>query len=402
LMHILVPTFSYPYFPLNHFDGKFVSAEVQGYAINGSKVRVLTPYYHGIPKRENPNDCIEIIRFSYFYPASLQVLKQPGKPIYQISSLLGYLQIPFLLLAMMVMICRNAKWADIIHAQWSLTALLALPARWLFKTRIVMTARGSDIRLLPKALNRFIHSRVDAAIDCFGPQSWNDSYKRQFPSKYITLPVIVSMETCTLKNQIPDDMKTILTSISETRCVMTYVGRFEPLKIRNNHLPLLQLIEAAAVWRKEGLPFVLFYIGDGSLRTEMTRMVAYHQVADAVFLLGSRTNVMDYLHFTDIGIGGIAFNAVSQEFTISQTAQILIDGVDNWGTPWRHKRNALLIKPGDLADLVDVGRWAILHRDALHNMGLRARKEMDPFMATPLEGGKRYIQAFDRLRSLSA
>lgn len=399
-IRILVPTFSYPYEPANHYDGKFVQAEVDAYADHGAAVRVLTPYYQGVPETESPRSGVEIRRFHYFFPASKEVLKQPGKPIYQVDSWLARLQVPFILLAMAMMIWRHSHWASVIHAQWTVTALLALPARWLFGTRIVLTARGSDIRLLPAWLNRFIHTRVDAAIDCFGSQPWNETYKKRFPARYLKLPLLVSPGKAT--DVVPDDLNEIIKFVPADCLVMVYVGRFEELKIRDNQLPLLQLIEAAAQWKRQGLPFRLVYLGSGSLYSVMERLVEEQNVGDVVYLLGSRSNVMDYLQYADLGIGGIAFNAVSQEMTISATAQLLVAGPDNQGTPWQDHRNCLLIKPNDLADLIAVGQWAIANRSTVRVIGTQARQDMHCYMSTPQEGGGKYLQAFAGLLSDSA
>ena len=92
------------------------------------------------------------------------------------------IQLPILCLMFMLNIIRYAGKADIIHAQWTLSALLALPARWLRRARLVVTARGSDIRLLPAWLNRFIFRRVDAAIDWFKDNgkkaAWGGSFSK--------------------------------------------------------------------------------------------------------------------------------------------------------------------------------------------------------------------------------
>ncbi|MBN2231197.1 MAG: hypothetical protein JW781_00045 [Deltaproteobacteria bacterium] len=398
-MNILVPTFSYPYESAQHFDGKFVKAEVEAYAGQGVSVRVVTPHYRGAPEAEFPGSGIEIHRFHYFFPFSLEVLKKPGRPVYQADSWLACLQIPCLLLAMAVTIWRHARWADLIHAQWTVTALLALPARWLYGTRIILTARGSDIRLLPEFLNRFIHARVDAAIDCFGPQPWNENYKKRFSACYLTLPLLVSAGV--KGDGMPADLEDMLADAPDDVFVMVYVGRFDSLKMKDNHLPLLLLVEAAKRWEGEKLPFRLIYLGSGHLRPDLQKMVDRLGLGKTVYVLGPRMNVMDYLRYADLGIGGIAFNAVSQEMTISSTAQLLVDCPDNQGTPWRSGDNCLMIKPDDLDDLVAVGRWAMINRPAVRKLGEQARCDMAPYLATSEEGGGKYVDAFKELLSMN-
>jgi hypothetical protein len=194
-VNILITSFSFPSYKNKTYDGKFVFSEAIAYVSNGANVRVVTPHYPGALKREQINENITVHRFQYFIPTSLEVLKKPGRPIYNQKSLLAVLEIPLLCFFFALNILRHAAWANIIHAQWTVTAFLSLPAKWILRKKIVLTARGSDLRLVPKWVNRIIHSKVDAAIDCFGPQPWNDENKKSFPASYVKLPLIVHNDT---------------------------------------------------------------------------------------------------------------------------------------------------------------------------------------------------------------
>ncbi len=393
-MNILIPTFSFPFLVKQNFDGKFVLAEAQAYVENGAEVKVITPHYDSVPHLETLDSGIKVVRFSYFFPSQWQCLKQPGKPLYSNLSWLGMLQIPFLLLAMAFRILQYARWADIIHAQWSLAALLSLPAKWLFGTKVALTARGSDIRLLPTWLNRFIHRQVDAAVDCFGPQSWNEEYKKNFPARYLTLPLIVYGSKPVA--QMPEDMSRALKG-KEDSFIITYIGRFEQLKIRDNHLPLLTLIQAASSWNQRNLNFHLFYLGDGTLKKEMEALIKGLNLTEKITLLGSRTNVMNYLQFSQLGVGGIAFNAVSQEITMSGQPQLLVDSADNRNTPWADGKNAIFIKPDDVAALVEKVGWVSRDPGRLKQIGRQAKKDMEPYFVAMKPGGALYLQAFATL-----
>ena len=393
-MNILIPTFSFPFLSQGNYDGKFVLAEAQAYAENGSAVQVITPHFDSVPHQEVLESGIKVFRYDYFFPVRWQCLKRPGKPLYSGLNWLMLLQIPFMLLVMAWKILQYGRWADIIHAQWSLTALLALPAKWLFGTKIVLTARGSDIRLLPHWLNRFIHRQVDAAIDCFGPQPWNDEYKSKFPARYLTLPLIVYADK--LVQEMPEDMAGILQNMKNPFIIM-YVGRFEQLKIRDNHLPLLTLIQSASVLKQRNVNFHLFYLGDGGLREEMENLVRELNLVDKVTFLGARTNVTHYLQFSHLGVGGIAFNAVSQEITMSGKPQLLVVSADNRNTPWVDGKNAVFVKPDDVTELVEKVEWASLNSEGLKRIAKQAEKDMAPFFTTMKSGGVIYLQQFAAL-----
>jgi glycosyltransferase involved in cell wall biosynthesis len=322
-------------------------------------------------------------------------LRRPGSPIYRQRSFLSILQIPFLCLFFVGAILRNAMWADIIHAQWTATALLALPAKWLLGKRIVVTARGSDIRLLPVWLNKFIHSRVDAAIDCFGPQPWNEEYKRKFPAHYKRLPLMVYKNPSPV---MPLDMKRVLNGRPDAS-IFLYVGRFDYIKIKKNHLPIINLIHASNILKADKADFHVFYVGDGDgrIKREMLTLINGYSLADCVTILGAKINVLDYMKFCHLGLGGIALNAVSQEFTISGKPQILVNGIDNLGLPWRDGVNCILVEPDNAVDLAKKLKWAMKNRDRLETIGQHAKTEMDPYIMDSKTGGELYLRQFERL-----
>jgi len=394
-MNILITTFSIPSFKDNIFDGKFVLGEAIAYSENGATVKIIAPYYLGAEKTEIIQDRITIIRFQYFFPKSLQVLKQPGRPIYGQKTLLAMLQIPFLAFFFIINILKHARWADIIHAQWTVSALFALPAKWLFGTSIVLTARGSDLTLLPKWLNRLIHSKVDAAIDCFGPQKWNNQYKQNFPAKFVTLPLLVHSDPSEI---LPEDMNKIVKR-KQNPFIILYVGRFDYIKLNNNKLPLMNLIYAGNVLRENNENFHVFYVGSGdeAIRNEMLRLIKEHKLDNYISLLGPKNNVLDYVQFCHLGVGGIAFNAVSEEFTMSGKAQILVEGEDNLDTPWRHGINVIFIKPDDYMDLAAKLTWSIEHRSELKQIGKNAQMEMKEYITDSKTGGILYLREFNKL-----
>ena len=394
-MNIIVTSFSFPSIKNNIYDGKFVFSEAMAYARNGANVRVITPHYYTADKIEQIDKKITIIRFPYFIPESRQVLKLPGSPIYNQKSFLAIIQIPLLCFFFALTVLRHARWADMIHAQWTVTALLSLPAKWLFRKKIVLTARGSDLRLLPKWLNRFIHLNVDAAIDCFGPQAWNNEYRKNFPARYVRLPLIVYNDASA---EMPTDMTEMIERKPDTFIIL-YVGRFDYIKIVDNKLPLITLIEAGKILKTSQMNFHVFYVGDGekSLKTQLSGLIDKFGLHDCVTLLGQKTNVLDYMKFCHIGLGGIAFNAVSQEFTLSGKAQIFVKSEDNKDTPWQHLRNALFVNPDDQNDLAEKLIWAMENPEETKKLGETAKKEMGEYIVDSQVGGKLYLQEFEKI-----
>jgi glycosyltransferase involved in cell wall biosynthesis len=394
-MNILITTFSFPSPKDNLYDGKFILSEAISYAINGANVRVVMPHYFDAQRIQTVYNNITVYRFKYLTPKWWETLKMPGVPMYSRKSFFSVIQIPILCLFFCLNIIKHADWADIIHAQWTVTALLALPAKWLFGKKIVVTARGSDLRLLPNWVNSFIHKHVDAAIDCFGPQHWNIEYKKNFPAHYIQLPLIVHKDASGI---IPEDMKQQRSYRSGTFNIL-YVGRFDPIKLNDNKLPLFNLIHAAKILKEKNMKFQVLFIGDGNeqIKKEIKHLIDIYDLHDFVTLLGPKINVLDYVKFCDLGVGGIAFNSVSEEFTIMGKPQLLVKSIDNEDTPWRHGINCIFIESDNKTDLTEKLIWAYEHRCELKNIGEKAKNDMIEYITDSKNGGRLYLEAFSIL-----
>jgi len=392
-MNILIATTSFPDSRNNDFGGKFVLNEAMAYALNAASVRVVTPHQPGALKKERLHEHLQVLRFRYFLPTRLQRLKIPNKPMYGQRSPLSLFQIPLLLAVFALQLLRHGPWADVIHCQWTLTALLALPCKWLFRKKVVLTARGSDIRLLPGIVNRFIHARVDAVIDCYGDQKWTTEYKRNFPANHIKLPLIVD-RTVTASDRMPPDMSEALKAGDDVFNII-YLGRFDQVKL-DDGLPILTLIEAARILDRDHDNFHIFFIGDGDahIKAAMTDRVKQYRLDHCITFLGAKKNVNSYLQFCDLGVGGISFNAVSQEFSGLKKAQLLFLGGYNQETPWKDKINTLFVEPENIPGLAEAITYAMADKVRLKEIGNRAYQLVERYVNDLNKGGAVYLQAF--------
>ena len=260
-----------------------------------------------------------------------------------------------------------------------------------------MTIRGSDIRLLPKCLNRFIHANVTAVVDCYGDQKRNNENKKNFPANYIKLPLIVEAPDPTVK-KMPQDMQAPL-GMRKNVFNIIYLGRFDPVKI-DDGLPILHLIDAADIInRNADQDFHIFYIGDGNaaIKSRMKKKIENYGLNHCITLLGPKQHVNDYLLFCDLGVGGIAFNAVSQEFSCLKKAQLLFEGNHNLETPWKDKINTLFFKAGNINELADIIIYAMEDRQRLEEIGNRAYNMMSRYVKNLNDGGVLYLQAFSEI-----
>ena len=394
-MNILIVTPSFPSQKNNTYLGKFVLTEALAYSGNKASVRVIMPHYPGSDRKELIGKNIEVIRIRYFWPERFQKLRNPEVPVYDQKTLLAIIQVPFFLFFFSLGVLKQGRWADIIHCQWTLSALFALPAKYLFKKKIVLTARGSDIRLVAGWINQLIHSMVDVAIDCFGPQKWNDAYKRRFRAKYIKLPLILDSRP---PGGVPADLLNVLND-PDNIFIIFFIGR---LNITNYTLyghPTATLIYTANRLKRLKKKFHVFYIGGGDrqIQQELEHLVFKNDVADCVSFLGPKANVNDYLPFCDLGSGGVAFSAVSQEYAFFQIPQLLTFNNDNVDTPWRDKDNALFFEAENVGNLLEAILYAMKDLERLKQIGICGHKMMSKYVMDIEKGGAEYLAVYKKL-----
>ncbi len=125
-----------------------------------AEVTVVAPHAEGLARRETI-DGIEIRRFRYFWPARMQRLAYRNEGLFSTlrTSFLAKLNLPCFLGSMLWSLWRASKHADVIHAQWLPTALVARVVGRLRRIPVVASIRGADI-------NTMSNSRLGRRLAC--------------------------------------------------------------------------------------------------------------------------------------------------------------------------------------------------------------------------------------------
>jgi len=391
-MKILVATTSFPS-SVNEtlaVNGKFILHECMGFENAGADVTIVTPDIPICPREERFEKNIIVHRFQYFFPRKWQRIKRSdGTTLYDRMDILFWLQFPFFMLFYACAIFKYARNADTIHCNWTLSALAALPARWLLKKPVSVTPRGSDLRLIPKFVNRFIIKNVDLVIDFSGPCFKNMNILSEFPGNYVSLPSIVAPP----KADLSDNIKFLK---KQGEFVIAVISRFEETKTKITGLPFFELIEAVSILSKKH-PIRCIYVGDGTLRPNLEKKVQENGLEDKITFVGFKENVFPYITAADIIIGGVGLNAVSQEAAL-MGKPILMPALEGWFEGiWFHKENALLFNPGDLNSIIENIEFAINNKDAMKKIAEETLGTADKFIKTIDDGGKIYIEEFIKI-----
>ncbi|KMQ50976.1 Glycosyl transferase, group 1 [Chitinispirillum alkaliphilum] len=108
-------------------------------------VDIICPFYAESSDKEERWGNLKIHRFRYL-PSKMQTLISGGGiPSNFKRSLLAKLQLPLLYLSMLFKSVKYVKECDIIHVQWSLTGLIGMVLKNMYKKPLILTERGSSL-----------------------------------------------------------------------------------------------------------------------------------------------------------------------------------------------------------------------------------------------------------------
>lgn len=279
---VLFVTTSFPRFP-GDFAGSFVFRFAKYLTRDGLRVTVLapgTPNYPSVDAFEG----VQVHRFSYFYPNTIQCLAYNGGGILANirTSWMGKIQAPFLFLGMVWGILRYQDCFDLIHCHWLPTAVAALMARPFSSTNppIVFTNWGSDTRLLPRWLVRWTITRVEG---CISTAIETDEHLRNAGrAEFRRIMAPIDEERFTQETTTTNVRGEL--GISEDIPVITFMGRLNYFK------DPLTFIRACAILKQKNISFVALIAGDGDLMPECQKEIAQYGLHDCVLLLGMRSD----------------------------------------------------------------------------------------------------------------
>ena len=269
----------------------------------GWQVEVLAPHAPGAARHEVLHG-VPVWRFRYFWPESQETVCYQGGALINLRKRpTNRLKIPALVsfewLALMALLARRRY--DLINAHWILPqGFVAVAAKWLFGTPVVITVHGGDVfglrgRLMAwfkrLALRRATavtvnSSATEAAVLEIAPglQSIH-----RIPMG-VSVPVSpTEADAATLRNRFRQGGGPLL----------VFVGRLVEEK------GISDLIRAVALLAAELADATVMILGDGQERADMEALASRLDVSDRVHFLGwvESEEVPAYLAAADIFVG---------------------------------------------------------------------------------------------------
>lgn len=397
-MHVLILTFGFPTFSTTNtnkfFGGSFILPEALAYIKAGAKVTVLTIHVPGLPLKEIIKENFHIIRVPYFLPLRFQKIRVPNLPLYSKEGLLFRLfQLPVFLVVFLIYLLKYIPRCDVVHANWTPTAFLALPFSKLFHRPIFLTFRGSDITKLPIFFNKFIIKHVDGVFN------WKlgdvTKYIKFFQGNYIDLPLITNIK----KQRINHSIQKTYKRKNQNSIVFTFIGRLIEDKVQE--LKGVNIIIPAALklinkYEKAG-KFMIQILGDGPAMEKLKNQAKKLNIEEYVLFQGHQNDIFPYLHNSFAVLGGLGLNAVVQEVALSNRLNIMIDGKEWAGDVWKHKYNSILYKPNNTDSLAEAMNYIIENKTKCKHFSKRGNITIKQYTAGIDKGGGEYIKEFRNL-----
>ncbi len=127
------------------FFGNYIYHQAQRHVATGAEVRVVAPHTAGAETRE-VMDGVRVDRFRYGVPASTQQIAYGGGVLTELEQgLLPKLLLPLFVLGFIVRSIGPVRWADVVHAHWTLAGIIGVTLARLFRKQSVLTVYGVEV-----------------------------------------------------------------------------------------------------------------------------------------------------------------------------------------------------------------------------------------------------------------
>lgn len=372
-MKVLMLTTGFPRFVGDLF-GSFVYEQAHALSRCGSaQVTILAPHEKGLSRRETIG-AIEVFRFRYAWPATLQrVAYGGGIPTNVRHSWWARLQVPLFLLGFLLGARRCGQSADLVHCHWTASGLVALWGLGRGK-KVVLSVRGSDINMLSgqwgRRLNQFIASRMDRVV------AVSEDIAQKLAEAGVQREKISVIYNGVDSRFCPGDRLAARGNlqIPSEPFVLLFVGLLVPVK------GIDVLIEALSPWRDRP-GWKLYVVGDGPLLAALRERCLEEGVESQIDFVGRRASqeISQWMQAADVLVLPSHSEGRPNVVLEAQACGLPVVATCVGGTPEliRHRENGMLVEPGAVAPLREA--LEVLWKDGplQRRMGEQARKHIE-------------------------
>lgn len=364
-MKVCILTTSFPAYK-GHYQGSFIY-ELAKSLSKSIDVSVVCPYYNVSKKKYETWGKVKIHRFQYFYPKRLQKLTSVGGIPTNIKSILGKIQLPFFILSML-RAGRDAKDCDIIHAQWTLSALVGIYLKHRYKKTLILTTRGDAANSFLKSspFKKRILRYILGQCDYITPNNYN--HKKIFTKlgfkDVMTVPNGIDFKMFKPRNK--EEARNRL-GLPIDKTIILSVGWLIPRK------GYIYLINAAS--KLKDLLFII--VGNGIQKEKFTKMI-HDQGIENVMLKEAQDHfkIPWWMNAADLFILPSLSEGRPNVIPEALASGVPVIATKVSGTPEFIKDNGILIKPKSTIAIVKAIQTLLTNKEMKSRYESNARESV--------------------------
>jgi glycosyltransferase involved in cell wall biosynthesis len=314
-------------------------------SLSNIKIQVIAPIDYNALTQEMFGE-IQVYRFQYFIPIRLQKLTYGfGMPVNLRISLLAKLQLPLYLFVAFLRCLSLTRQNDVIHAHWALNGLVGVLIKKISNKPLILTVRGSDLRLMPKIITKIVLNNCDAIIS---PHPELTNYLKGYNMTNIAeIPNLIDEEKFNENVDFSDIQVDLKKNGNTTVTFVAGLNEFKDPITFIRSIPHVIKIDPA-------ISFCL--VGDGVLKGKIIDLIQNYELENYVIVLGNRNDINKIMNASTIFVAlspveNIWSNAIIEAMMCRIPCIITKSGTTEQHLT--HKENAFLIPPMDEIALAD-------------------------------------------------
>ena len=391
-MKICVITTSFPLF-LGDYSGLFIFRLCKALVSLNLQIDVVAPTHENALALEMMDGC-RVNRFRYFFPKGLQVLAYGpgGIPASLKRRPWMIFLIPFFMGMFALKSLRVSKGADVIHAQWLYSGIIALFLKKLRGIPFVVTLRGSDVLKAQKGRLTYLISlwvMKRASFVTTVSQAMKDWVVQQGISSDTVFTIRNGVNLCGIHKKDPKD----------PICHFIFVGSLVPGKGLKY---LLQAFFSLKVLEKNTH---LLIVGDGEEMDNLKTGVHEKGLSDVVTFSGKKASdqIPELMQRSDClvlpslseGIPNVILEAMACGLPV------LASNLPGIREVVEDEKTGFLVAPKDVKGLTKKLLILAQNPERRQKMGAQAYQHLSELNLSWEESAKQYLEVYEKVCAVS-
>jgi len=388
----------------NDYRGAFLGRMVKSISkFDNLDINVVVPSSKNSPLSENWGK-INIIRFKYWIKQNKQKLAYGDGTILNLkSSLITIIQLPFYFISFFKKVVKIWSDTSVFHCQWSFTAIfpIIINALPFFKKKpIIVTFRGTDLRILPGWFNKFIIRNVTACTYVSPIKSINRYMNKfdcdivKYVNKHNELRLSCIFDPLDESNLKLTNNQFLALNKKDGKKKILSLGRLDEIK---NPIYSINIIYSLLRYRTD---FIYIIVGYGPLENRIKSFVKEKNLDHYVRFEGAKSNVSDYYNSSDLLLVTSSFDNVWSA-TIAEAMMIgcpvVLTDAGYTSTVFTNDYDSLIISKNDSDSAAEKINNLLDQKDKLAILSKNAKNTLLKYRRYDQQATEDYLKLYERV-----